>query len=277
MNILLAFIHWNPSPEIFSIPASWPLIGGYGLRWYGVLFSLGFVVGYYLMLGFFKREGKSQEDLDTLTLYMVAATVIGARLGHCLFYDPSYYLSHPLEILKVWEGGLASHGAVISILLGLWLYARNRKDQPFLWVVDRIVVVTALAGCFIRLGNLMNSEIIGAPTSVPWAFIFDRVDSQPRHPSQLYEATFYFLSFLVLFWLYRRMRQNTPHGFLLGLFLILVFGFRFLVEFMKEVQVPFEQGMSLNMGQWLSIPCVLLGIWLLWRVRSKVGPALKAA
>lgn len=277
MDILLAFIHWNPSPEIFSIPGSWPLIGGYGLRWYGVLFSLGFVVGYYIMLGVFKREGKSQDDLDALTLYMVISTVVGARLGHCLFYDPSYYLTHPLQILKVWEGGLASHGAVISILLGLWLYARSRKNQTFLWIVDRIVVVTALAGAFIRLGNLMNSEIIGAPTSVPWAFVFDRVDSQPRHPSQLYEATFYLLSFLILLWLYRRMRAQTPQGLLLGLFLILVFGFRFFVEFLKEVQVQFEQGMALNMGQWLSVPCVLLGIWLVYRVRDKIAPALKAS
>ncbi|MEJ2543846.1 MAG: prolipoprotein diacylglyceryl transferase [Calditrichaceae bacterium] len=177
-------IEWNVNPEIFHI-------GFISIRYYSLLFMLSFILGIAIFHGVYKRENKPKEDLDPLLIYMMLGTVIGARLGHCLFYDPSYYLSNPIKILKVWEGGLASHGAAIGILLSLYLYSRKHPDQPFLWLVDRIVITVALAGFFIRMGNLFNSEIIGKPTDVPWAFKFIRAQVPdpltPRHPTQIYE------------------------------------------------------------------------------------------
>ncbi len=202
--------------------------------------------------------------LDTLTTYMVVGTVVGARLGHCLFYQPDYYLANPIEILKVWEGGLASHGAGIAIPLVLWLFARKAK-KPYLWILDRIVIVVALAGFFIRMGNLMNSEIYGIETSLPWGFIFERWnETVPKHPTQIYEALSYFIIFLILYTLYRKKGTSLKPGFLFGFFLAVLFSVRFLIEFIKEPQVGFEQTMVLNMGQLLSIPFVLLGIYLLF-------------
>ncbi len=253
-------IHWNADPEIFRI-------GFFALRWYSLFFMISFLIGIYIFNWIYKRENKPVADIDHLLIYMLLGTVIGARLGHCLFYDPGYYLSHPIKILKVWEGGLASHGAAIGILLALYLYSKKKKDQPFLWLTDRIVIVVALAGSFIRLGNLFNSEIIGAPTHVPWAFIFERVDNIPRHPSQIYESLAYLIIFLILFFIYKKKGAATPKGYLFGLFLILVFGFRFFVEFLKAPQEPFEQSLPLDMGQILSIPLVLLGVYLLLNLK----------
>ncbi len=254
--MLISFIHWNPSPEIFSLSFL-------TIRWYGLLFTLGFITGYYIIGWMMKREKIDIKLLDSLTTYMVISTVIGARLGHVLFYQPMDYLAHPLDILKVWEGGLASHGAAIGILTGLFLYSKKHK-QPFLSTVDRIVVVTALAGCFIRLGNLMNSEIYGHESQLPWAFIFERDDMIPRHPTQIYEALGYLSIFFFLLFKYKAGEILKP-GRLLGWFLILVFGLRFFVEFLKEPQVGFEQNMLLNMGQLLSIPFILIGTWFLLR------------
>jgi len=256
-------MHWNVDPEIFRI-------GFIAIRWYSLLFMLSFVAGIYLFNYFFKLEKKPLADIDHLLMYMLFSTVIGARLGHCLFYDPVYYLSNPLKILMVWEGGLASHGAAIAIPIGAWLYSSKREAQPFLWLIDRVTIGVAISGAFIRLGNFFNSEIIGAPSDVPWAVIFDRLgDNTPRHPSQLYESLAYLIVFIILFLLYKSKQGKTKNGSLLGLFLILVFGFRFFVEFVKENQSAFEQGMSLNMGQWLSIPAVLIGIGLLlWSRRQ---------
>ena len=256
MLSFLQYITWDVSPEILDTEY-------FSIRWYGLLFALGFLFGQQILIYIFKKEGKSERDVEVLTVYMVLSTVIGARLGHCLFYEPEYYLANPIKILKIWEGGLASHGATIGILFALWLYARKKKDQSYLWVVDRIVITVALAGCLIRLGNLMNSEIIGKPTDVPWAFIFTAVDQQPRHPAQLYEAISCFILFGFLFWLWNRRKAKTPEGSLLGIFLIYVFGLRFFYEFLKENQVDFENNMALNMGQWLSIPAVLAGIFVL--------------
>jgi prolipoprotein diacylglyceryl transferase len=252
-----ANITWTADPEIFRI-------GGFALRWYGVLFALGFVLGYFIMQRFFKKEGVPVKLLDQLTTYMVVSTIIGARLGHCLFYEPEYYLSHPIEILKIWEGGLASHGATIAIIFALILFSRKSK-LSFWWVIDRVALVTALAGCFIRLGNLMNSEIFGKVAEVPWAFKFVNAADpeqrgQWRHPTQIYEALSYFLIFLLLYYIYRKSDGKPREGMLISLFMILVFGVRFFIEFLKEPQVGFEQGMALNMGQLLSIPFVLLGI-----------------
>ncbi len=253
-------INWDVSPEIFSI-------GPITIRWYGLLFASAFLVGFQIMTKIFKQEKKNLDDLNDLVWYMILGTVIGARLGHCLFYNPSYYLSHPMEILMVWKGGLASHGAAIGILIAIYLYSKKKKDQPFLWVMDRVVITVALGGSFIRLGNLFNSEIIGKPTDLPWGFKFIRahIDDPliPRHPTQLYESLAYLITFFILYKIYNSGKGKTAQGYLFGLFLILVFGFRFFVEFLKENQTYFEEGMLLNMGQILSIPLIILGIYLL--------------
>ncbi len=247
-------IIWNVNPEIFHL-------GPFSIRWYGLLFALGFIIGLQIFNFIYKRENKNTEDLNDLLWFMVVGTVLGARLGHCFFYEPAYYLSHPLEILQVWKGGLASHGAAIGILIVLYLYSKKKQNQPFFWLLDRIVITVALAGSFIRLGNLFNSEIIGKPTSANWGFIFVRVDDIPRYPTQLFEATAYFIVFVILAWIYLKFSQKIKDGFLFGLFLILVFAFRFIIEFFKENQTTFENGMAFNMGQLLSIPFVLLGTY----------------
>jgi len=255
--MIIDAINWNVNPEIFRI-------GNFAVRWYGLLFASGFLFGYLIFYKFFKKEGLTVEILDKLTIYMALGTVIGARLGHCLFYEPDYYLSNPVEILKVWKGGLASHGAAIGILIALYLFVRKYK-KPFIWILDRIVVVVALGGALIRLGNLMNSEIYGVETSLPWGFVFIRNhEVVPKHPTQIYEALTYFFVFGLLFWIYLKTKGQFRSGTLFGLFLILVFGIRFLIEFIKEEQVPFEEGMILNMGQLLSIPFVLLGFGILY-------------
>ena len=360
---ILNFIIWNGSPEIFSY-------GSFSLRWYGLFFALGFLISQQFMYYFYKQEGKPEKDVDTLTIYMVIATIIGARLGHVIFYQPEIITENPLSIFLPFEfspfrftglQGLASHGATIGILSALWIYSRKKKPgQTFLQVVDRIVIVVALTGALIRLGNYFNSEIIGLPTTKPWGVVFanrftealtdarvdregivesvivKRNDSIPapsasrvplniylffkkgvegdkprnftdvtarnllvnsyseyfdaagentqtrgqvlaegevaarittfgiaRHPAQLYESISCVFLFLFLFWLWSRQKQNLPAGRLLGIFLIVCFGLRFLFEFLKEVQEPFEEGMILNMGQILSIPCVIGGIVIL--------------
>ena len=265
--MIFGAINWDVNPEIFRI-------GNFAVRWYGLLFASGFFFGYLIFMRFFKKEGLSADLLDKLTIYMALGTVIGARLGHCLFYEPDYYLSNPVEILKIWRGGLASHGAAIGILIALWLWVRKFK-MSFIWIIDRIVVVVALAGAFIRLGNLMNSEIYGVETSLPWGFVYIRnLEVVPKHPTQIYEALTYFLVFVMLLVIYYKTNAKPRSGMLFGIFLILVFGMRFLIEFIKEDQVDFEAGMALNMGQWLSIPFALLGAGILvWSLRraKKVG------
>ncbi len=263
-------IIWDVSPEIFSFgPFSLGDfdIGPFSVRWYGLLFAASFVIGFQIMNWIFNLEKKSEKDLNDLVWYMILGTVIGARLGHCLFYNPVYYISNPLEILKIWQGGLASHGAAVGILLAMYFYSKRKVGQSFLWIMDRVVITVALAGSLIRLGNLFNSEIIGIPTDLPWAFVFSRVDDIPRHPAQLYESIFYLISFFILFNIYRKKQSKTEKGAIFGLFLILIFGFRIFVEFLKENQTGFEQGMILNMGQFLSIPLVLLGIYLLYQIK----------
>ena len=254
----LAEIWWTVSPEIIRL-------GPLSIRWYGLLFALAFVFGYIIMQKIYKQEHKPLEDLDKLSIYVILGTVIGARLGHCLFYDAGYYLSNPLEIIKVWQGGLASHGAAIGILIALYIFSKKMKGQNLLWILDRLVIVIALGGALIRLGNLFNSEIYGKPTDVSWAFIFLRVDDLPRHPTQLYEALFYFISAILLYLNYIKQKSELKEGANFGLFLILIFGFRIFVEFFKENQSAFEAALPLNMGQLLSIPFVLLGFYFLLR------------
>lgn len=256
-------VHWDVSPDIFSL-------GPVTIRWYGLLFALSFVIGYQIMLVIFKKEKKSEQDLNDLVWYMILGTVLGARLGHCLFYNPVYYLSHPIEILEIWKGGLASHGAAIGILTALYLYSHNKKDATFLWTVDRVVITVALSGFFIRMGNLFNSEIIGKPTHASWGFVFVSVDNIPRHPAQLYESIAYLLVFVLLYGIYIKKKAKFKPGYLFGLFLILVFVLRFVIEFLKENQTYFEEGMILNMGQLLSIPFIILGVYLLLRKSKKV-------
>jgi phosphatidylglycerol:prolipoprotein diacylglycerol transferase len=351
---LISYIIWNGSPDIFSV-------GPVTLRWYGLLFALGFLISQQLLYYIFKQEGKPEKDVDTLTIYMVIATIVGARLGHVFFYEPARYLSNPLDILKIWEGGLASHGAAVGILFALWLYSRkNKPGQSWLQTVDRIVILVALTGALIRLGNFYNSEIIGKPTFSDSGIVFarhvtevlmsdkiiDKVsyvpvegelnehgyapikilvefsrDNQneqelnsylngrlysrllssiyitehisqtgqfqyelgqdesgryaavittyaiPRHPAQLYEAISCLLLFALLFWLWSRKKQDLEPGRLLGIFLIVCFGLRFLYEYLKEVQVPeeieFISRYGINYGQLYSIPLVILGIIIL--------------
>ncbi|MBU0473904.1 MAG: prolipoprotein diacylglyceryl transferase [Bacteroidetes bacterium] len=259
---MFATITWSISPEIFSL-------GPIHIRWYGLLFASSFIVGFKIMERIFIKENKPMDDLNDLVWFMILGTVLGARLGHCLFYNPEYYLSNPLEILKVWKGGLASHGAAIGILTSIYFYSKKKKNQSFLWVMDRVVITVALAAFFIRMGNLFNSEIIGYPTDLPWGFIFTSVDNIPRHPAQLYEALFYLLSFAIIYYQYKKHDGKFKDGYLFGIFLILIFGFRIFVEFFKENQTYFEEGMILNMGQILSFPLVIAGIYFLYN--SKKG------
>lgn len=345
INDLFSFVIWNVSPEIFHI-------GGLSIRWYGLLFAMGFLIGQQILIKIYTSEGRSEKDVETLTIYMVIATVVGARLGHVLFYQPDYYLKHPLEIIMIWKGGLASHGAAIGILIAIYIYSKKAVNQSYLYVLDRMVITIALAGALIRLGNLMNSEIIGLPSNAPTAFVFDhesqdalaevyssslrnveikstgkdtiennfeyagldivlyflpnankkeilasvinnirtnsfyslnirvpfysqpRIEGDmaiipalgvPRHPSQLYESISYLIIFFILLGVYRHFKGNVPEGRIFSLFIILVFGMRFLIEFIKEPQVEFEKNMTLNMGQLLSIPLVLAGLFILMR------------
>lgn len=254
--MILNFINWTVSPEIFSV-------GPISVRWYGLLFALSFVIGYFIMLKIFRKEKLPEALLDKLSMYMLIATVVGARLGHVFFYEADYYLQHPLKIFKVWEGGLASHGAAIGILIALYIFARHTR-HPFLWVIDRIVIVVALAGFFIRMGNLFNSEIYGNITQLPWGFIFERAGEElPRHPTQIYEAFCYLGIFIYLFWYYFKKDGRPRPGYLFGTFLVVLFTVRLLIEFIKEPQVNFENSMILNMGQILSIPFIIGGIVIL--------------
>lgn len=268
---LLNYITWNPDPEIFSL-------GPLSVRYYGLFFAIAFLLGYYIIERMFKREQVPEQWLDKLFIYVVVATVIGARMGHVIFYGWDYYSQHPAEIFAIWHGGLASHGGAIGILIAIWLYSKKVTKKPMLWVLDRLVVPVALAAVFIRLGNLMNSEIVGRVTDVPWGFRFLRaaVDNpeMPRHPSQLYEALSYLVVFIYLMFLYWRTNARLRQGLLFGIFLIGIFSARFIIEFMKENQEAFEEGMWLNMGQILSIPFVIAGLYYVNKA-IKRGPVTK--
>lgn len=263
MNFLniFAYITWNINPDIFVIP-----VIDHPVRWYGLFFALAFLISQQIMYVIYKKEGRPMKEIDTLTIYTVVATLVGARLGHVLFYDPLDYFQNPHKIIMVWEGGLASHGGVIGILIAIYLFAR-KTNVSYLWALDRVSIVASLTFCMIRLGNLMNSEMIGISTDVPWAFIFTREDNLPRHPTQLYEAIPYLIWFAFLFWLWSRQRNSMKNGFLFSWSLIVLFSIRFAVEFFKRNQVEFEDGLMLNMGQLLSVPFILIGIALLLFVR----------
>lgn len=263
----LLYIFWNPDLEIFRI-------GNFAIRWYGTCWLIGLALAYFIVKWLYKDQKVKDAYFDPLFMYCFLGILIGARLGHCLFYQPEYFLSSWTHVVEMflpihqmadgsWKftgyEGLASHGGTIGLMVALYLY--YRKTGMNLWhVLDDIAIATPITACFIRLGNLMNSEIIGTPTNVPWAFIFERVDMTPRHPGQLYEAIAYFFFFFVMLHFYKRTSKEVGTGFYFGLCLTLIFTFRFFIEYTKDIQVDFESGMIFNMGQLLSIPFIILGI-----------------
>jgi phosphatidylglycerol:prolipoprotein diacylglycerol transferase len=264
-------ITWTVDPVAFELP-----ILDRGVRWYGILFATAFLIAYYFMDKMLKAEDKPAKWMDSLLLYMMVGTVLGARLGHVFFYDWDYYSQNPGDILAVWKGGLASHGATIGILLACWLFARKVK-HPAMYFFDRISLVAAASAAFIRFGNLTNHEIIGNPSDAPWGFIFTLANVPdpmiPRHPAQLYEAICYLIIFGLMNFLYWKKDWGKRNGALMGFFLISLFTARFFIEFVKNSQGGFESSLGdvLSTGQWLSIPFVILGIYLLLRSRKNVG------
>ena len=264
----LLTINWNPDPELFN------LFGSFPIRYYGLLWGIGIVLSCIIVQRQYRDRKISEDKFTPLFFYCVIGITLGARLGHCIFYDWSYYQNHLIEmILPIrqfpgegwkWIGykGLASHGGTLGLIIALWLYCRKPK-MHYMDVLDMIAVATPICACCIRLANLMNSEIIGKPTDMPWAFVFEQVDMLPRHPAQLYEAIAYFIFFLGMIYLYKKSDhgQKLHRGFFFGLCLTEIFVFRFFVEFLKENQVDFENTMTLNMGQWLSVPFVIIGIY----------------
>ncbi|MGR9106949.1 MAG: prolipoprotein diacylglyceryl transferase [Gammaproteobacteria bacterium] len=254
----MEYFVWNVDPVLFS----W---GPITVRWYGLLFALGFFQGFVILNWMFRREGRPVEDLDDLFVYVFVGVLVGARLGHCLFYDPEFYLSHPLEILKIWKGGLASHGGAIGVLLAGYLFSRSRKRYTALWLLDRGALGLATVSFFIRLGNLFNSEIVGLETTAPWAFVFERVDNLPRHPVQLYEALSYLAISGVMLYGYLKWVNRMADGFLIGIYMILMFSARFFLEFFKTPQASYALENLLSVGQWLSIPFFIAGVYLVVR------------
>ena len=274
------YIYWQPSEIAFQV-------GSLAVRWYGLCWLTGLVLGFFLMKWLYRQHRYSEQQFEPLFLYVFIGVLIGGRIGHCLFYEPDYFLSSPTHMVEMvlpihflegggWRftgyAGLASHGGVIGMLIGLYLYLRRTKMRP--WVVlDFMGVCSCITATFIRLGNLMNSEIIGNITDVPWAFIFARVDQAPRHPGQLYEALAYFCFFWIILAVYRYKRNKVGTGFFFGLCLTLVFVFRFAIEYTKEVQESFENALPIDMGQILSIPFIIIGIWAMVQSRGKQGDA----
>jgi prolipoprotein diacylglyceryl transferase len=274
--MILSYFHWNPDPEIVNI-------FGFSLRYYGMLFVGGLILCICILGWIYKRENIPAENLEKLSVYSMIGILTGARLGHSLFYEPSYYFSHPLEMILpitfpadggikfIGYQGLASHGGALGLLIALYFYSRKTKHS-MIDTLDLTAVVAGLVGVFIRLGNFMNSEIIGIPTTKPWGVIFERADNVPRHPTQLYEAISYFIIFAIMMILYNKMRDKLKNGFFFGFALLLIFMARFIIEFVKEDQVRFEDGMTFNMGQILSLPYIFVGIGFiifgLWKTRK---------
>jgi phosphatidylglycerol:prolipoprotein diacylglycerol transferase len=266
-------LNWNVDPVIFWITDSFPL------KYYGALFACGILLGFYIVRNIYKKENLSLDNLDTLLIYVIVGTVLGARLGHCFFYEPEYFLKHPIEILLpiqkikgvyqfVGYQGLASHGGSIGVITAMILYCRKYKVQ-FLGLLDKMAVAVPVTGTFIRMGNFMNSEIYGKPTNGNWGVVFQKDDLIPRHPTQLYEAFAYLLIFGILFYMYKSEKIRSAQGLIFGTFLTLLFTARFIIEFFKENQEAFENNMLINMGQILSVPFILIGLGLIfWKTRK---------
>ena len=251
-----ALFTWKAEPVLFSL-------GPVSIHWYGLLFAAAFIIGLQIMRWIYRREQRREAELDSLFLYILGGTIIGARLGHVLFYDPAFYLSNPLEILKIWRGGLASHGGTLGIIIAVYFYSRKPEHPSALWILDRFCMTAALGGALIRIGNFFNSEIVGLPFK--HGIIFERFDSLPRHPVQLYEAFTYLTIFTIMLIIYRRMSSTLTDGRLFGLFLVMLFSARFVLEFFKIRQAQYAQAMEFSVGQWLSIPLIILGLWLMLR------------
>lgn len=267
--MISSFITWDVSPTIIDSFVT--------VRWYGLMFAIGFWLGFNIVTKMFRREGAPENWVGILLIYVAVATIVGARLGHVFFYQWDYYSAHPWKILATWEGGLASHGGAIGIILAVILYSIFTTKRNPLWTFDRLTVAIALVGCLIRLGNLMNSEIFGHATTLPWGFYFVRSAEWQReyfgqacHPTQIYEALTYLALFGLMMWMYWKKNCGDRPGLLFGTFLIGTFGTRFFIEFIKNNQVAFEDSMVLNMGQILSIPFTVLGIFLVvWALTHK--------
>ena len=277
--MLLNYITWDVNPEIFRI-------GAIAVRWYGLFWAIGIYATLLITTKIFKHEKLPEAWVDKLFIYTVLGAILGARLGHCFFYewklvaDPitflgitfnyeNHYLSHPWELLFIWRGGLASHGGAIGILIAMILFNKNVSKKGINWIFDRLLIGVCLCGASIRFGNLMNSEIYGDATSLPWGFIFVRTgETQPMHPTQIYEMIYCLVTFAIMWFMYWKKEAYKKNGLLFGIFLIGVFGSRFMLEFIKNNQEAFESGLPLNMGQWLSIPFIVWGIWLLLRNSS---------
>ena len=277
---MLMYITWKVDPELFTLL-------GREIRWYGLLWVIGLVVAIIIVQKIFEKERLPEKWFDSLFVYMMLGIILGARLGHCLFYEPAYYLANPLEVFAIWEGGLASHGGVIGIIIAVWLYSKRVTKKSMLWTFDRVIVPTGFTAAAIRLGNLMNHEIYGGPTSQPWGFRFitnighwkagaEPIFSEPSHPTQIYEALIYLLVFAITMHLYWKTNAIKRQGLLIGIGMIIIFVSRFLIEFVKHVQVPSEIAMrestGLILGQWLSIPFVLWGLWLVWNAYRGAKP-----
>lgn len=265
-------LKWQADPEIFNMGAYFPV------RYYSILFVTGLVWGYFIVRRIYIKENNSLDALEGIATYIFVGTILGARIGHCLFYDFSYYLHNPLEILLpikkfgdsyrfVGFQGMASHGGTIGVIFSIWLYCKRTKTD-YLWLVDRLSIAVPISAGFIRLGNFMNSEIFGKPTNGTWGVIFQHYDSIPRHPTQLYEAFGYFLISAILMYIFKRRSQSIDNGYIFGLFLTLLFMVRFIVEFYKENQIIAEKNMIINIGQILSLPFIFIGLVLAYKKRS---------
>ena len=266
---MLSSIVWDVDPTIFEI-------GGRQIRWYGLMWGLGFILAYKYAEWLFKKEKYPEEWVDKLFVYSLVSVVVGARLGHCLFYQWDYYTSNPVEILKIWEGGLASHGGVFGVILALWWFSRKITKQSVWWLFDRLIPSVAVLCFCIRFGNLMNSEIFGFPTDMPWGFEFVRsrewhqlYEGQACHPTQIYEMLYCLTAGVVSLVMYHKFRLQKYVGLITGVSLLIFFGTRFALEFMKNPQVAEEVGMTFNIGQWLSVPLILLGVYLIWKSRTE--------
>ncbi|MCP3925951.1 MAG: prolipoprotein diacylglyceryl transferase [Desulfobacterales bacterium] len=257
------FLEWNIDPVIIDF--HW-----LSIRWYGIFFAIVFIFGLYFMRDVFVKEKKNIKDLENLFIYIVFGTIIGARLAHCIFYEPLYTLKDPLSILRIWEGGLASHGGGIGIVIGIYIFKRRRDDYSFLWITDNLTIPVAFGGILIRLGNFFNSEIVGLRSEYPWSIVFKRIDDFPRHPSQLYESLLYFIIFIIIGIIYKKTEFRKKEGILTGLLLLMIFSGRFVLEFLKMKQESYDSILVFNTGQLLSIPVMIIGIVLIiYRIRKE--------
>jgi len=258
----MEYFRWNADPILLNL-------GPLHLYWYGLLFVGSFVVGSWILKLIYLRENRDPEVLESLFVYIILGAALGARLVHCFFYDPTYYMANPMKIFAIWEGGLASHGGVLGVLLATWLFTR-KHNESFMWLLSRLAIPASLSGAAIRIGNFMNSEIVGQPTDVPWAIVFERLDNIPRHPSQLYESLAYMIIFVFLLFVYRSLKPTFATKILPALWFITIFTVRFFLEYVKTKQAAYNVDQAFTTGQLLSVPFIILGfVWLVWAFVSE--------